>query len=75
MYQAFTIALAAVIIFTKTEASVCQNLTVPISVSARQGVFSLQAPTDTTEVTDFVLNISQQGHNYTQKLLTGVLSH
>ena len=57
---------------TTGSAKQCQNLTVPISVSARQGVFNLKAPGSNIDVTNFVLGLIQQGHNLTEELLTGV---
>jgi hypothetical protein len=50
----------------------CQNLTIPVSVSARQGVFNLSAPADNIAVTNFILDLSPQGHNYSNEILTGV---
>ncbi|KAI0152500.1 Alpha/beta hydrolase family-domain-containing protein [Hypoxylon sp. NC0597] len=47
----------------------CQNLTVPISISARNTNFSLQAPSTNVDVTDFVLNFSQPGVNFTKQAL------
>ena len=53
----------------------CQNLTVPVSISSRNGVFNVSAPASNIEVTDFILNLSRQGHNYTQEILEGVSGH
>ena len=47
----------------------CTNLTVPVELSARNGVFDVKAPQNDIEVTDFILNNSQQGSNYTAKVL------
>ncbi len=52
----------------------CQNLTIPVSISARNGRFDFQIPENDTEVTNFVLNLTQPGHNLTAELLTGVSS-
>ena len=49
----------------------CQNITVPVSISARNGVFGVSAPQSNIEVTNFILNLSRQGHNYTQEVLQG----
>ncbi|KAI0136361.1 Alpha/Beta hydrolase protein [Xylariales sp. AK1849] len=49
----------------------CQNLTVAVSISARNGVFDLKAPKTNVDVTDFMLNLAQPGHNLTAELLTG----
>ncbi|KAI1770272.1 Alpha/Beta hydrolase protein [Hypoxylon cercidicola] len=47
----------------------CQNLIIPISISARNTYFTLQAPASNIEVTDFVLNLAQPGVNYASKVL------
>ncbi|QIW98327.1 hypothetical protein AMS68_003845 [Peltaster fructicola] len=51
----------------------CQNITVPVTVSARQGVFDVDAltPHNNIDVTNFILNLSQQGKNYTANVLKG----
>ncbi|XXG98410.1 uracil permease [Hypoxylon texense] len=48
----------------------CMNLTVPISIAARNARFTLQAPASNIEVTDFTLNLAQPGVNYTAKVLS-----
>jgi len=61
---------AAVAAFISSAAAMhCTNLTVPVELSARNGVFDYEAPQNDIEVTDFILNNSQQGSNYTAKLL------
>ncbi|OTA63563.1 hypothetical protein K449DRAFT_368356 [Hypoxylon sp. EC38] len=47
----------------------CQNLTVPISISARNTNFSLQAPATNVDVSNFILNFSQPGVNFTEQAL------
>ncbi|KAK7908026.1 hypothetical protein PG985_015329 [Apiospora marii] len=47
----------------------CQNITVPISISSRNGKFHLQAPATNIEVTNFVLNITRPGSNFTKAVL------
>lgn len=49
----------------------CINATVPVHISARQAVFSLDVPTTNLEATDFILNMTTQGRNYTNTALTG----
>lgn len=49
----------------------CQNLTVPVTISARNAVFDVATPQTNIQVTDFILNLSQQGHNYTDEVLKG----
>jgi hypothetical protein len=50
----------------------CTNLTIPLSLSARNGVFNLKPPTSNIEVTDFMLDLTRQSHNLTNELLAGV---
>lgn len=49
----------------------CQNISVPLSVSARNGVFKLSTPQSNIEVTNFILDSVKQGHNGTAEILTG----
>ncbi|KAI0470457.1 Alpha/Beta hydrolase protein [Xylariaceae sp. FL0804] len=49
----------------------CQELTVPVSISARNGVFNYKVPTNNVEVTDFILNLAEPGKNYSEALLEG----
>ncbi|KAI1458060.1 Alpha/Beta hydrolase protein [Annulohypoxylon moriforme] len=50
-------------------ARVCQNLTIPITISAQNTKFNLQAPANDIEVTNFFLNLAQPGVNFTQSVL------
>lgn len=54
---------------TAATARRCTNLTIPIHASAIQGLFNLDAPASNIEVTNFILNLGQQGGNYTQDVL------
>ena len=67
-----TSAFALTALAVLGEARQCQNLTIPISVAARQGVFNLTAPATNIAITTFILDLSRQGHNYTKEVLTGV---
>lgn len=53
----------------------CTNLTIPVTASARNGKFpeSLNPQTE-VEVTNFVLELTRQGTNFTQASLDGVSS-
>ncbi|KAK5946173.1 hypothetical protein PMZ80_000313 [Knufia obscura] len=63
---------AAVAAFTSVAAAArCQNLTIPVSVSARNGNFKLANPTNAIDATNFALNMARQGHNYTDEILDG----
>lgn len=50
----------------------CQDFMIPLDISARNGVFNLSVPTSNIEVTNFVLNLSQVGTNYTAVALENV---
>ncbi|CAG8364516.1 unnamed protein product [Penicillium salamii] len=55
-----------------TSAKVCYNMTLPISVSARNGNFSgLKTPMTNMDATMFSLESTRQGGNGTEKVLTG----
>ncbi|RYP88205.1 hypothetical protein DL769_000303 [Monosporascus sp. CRB-8-3] len=47
----------------------CQELTVSISITSRNGNFTLEAPHIDVEVTNYIPNLVQPGRNYSQKLL------
>jgi len=49
----------------------CINATVPVNLAARQAVFNLAVPQTNLEATDFILNMTQQGRNFTDLVLTG----
>ncbi|QDS74961.1 hypothetical protein FKW77_004889 [Venturia effusa] len=64
-------AIALTALATLAEARQCQNLTIPLQVSARQGKYNLKAPSDDIAVTNFILDLTRQGHNYTNEALAG----
>lgn len=54
-----------------TSARNCMNLTVEVTVDARNAVFNLTAPTSNIEVTSLILDFTRSGHNLTEEYLTG----
>ena len=70
MAKFFTVALVAAVT-SVASAAVCQNLTIPVSIAARNGVFNVHNPTNNIESIEFSLNDSRQGHNYTMEALAG----
>lgn len=64
-------AAAAVALAGSANAMTCKNITVPVDLSARNGVFNITAPQNNIEVTNFILDNSQQGANYTKAILEG----
>jgi hypothetical protein len=70
----FKFLVLALAMAVGVSARYCQNLTVTLSLSARNGQFNLDAPTSNIEVTNFILNSAQTGHNYTEDILEDVSS-
>ncbi len=66
-FSALTSIFAAVAI-----ARHCQNITVPVTISARNGIFSLAPPADNIQTTNFVLNSLRPGVNFTAQVLKDV---
>jgi hypothetical protein len=67
----FSTATVLAVFAASTSAKTCINATVPVNLSARQAVFNLAVPQTNLEATDFILNITQQGRNFTDTVLTG----
>ncbi|KAK7540761.1 Alpha/Beta hydrolase protein [Phyllosticta citribraziliensis] len=66
--KAFVLAaLSTVVASEKT----CLNQTVPVTISSRNGNFSLKAPSNNIEATAFVQNLSRPGQNYSSTVLSG----
>ncbi|QUC19190.1 uncharacterized protein UV8b_03431 [Ustilaginoidea virens] len=49
----------------------CEDMTVPVSISARNGVFNLPPPASEIDVTNLFLGLSRPGNNQTADLLQG----
>ncbi|KAK3064732.1 hypothetical protein LTS18_004469 [Coniosporium uncinatum] len=71
--KSFAVAAAAATFAGIVSAKQCQNITVPVTISARNGLFDQSALTPVTniDVTNFILNLVQQGENYTANVLQG----
>ena len=54
-----------------TTARNCQNITVSVSITARNGNFNVQPTQNNIDVTNFILDGTQQGHNATAQVLNG----
>jgi hypothetical protein len=68
MYKAnLLLALSAI-----ASARQCRNITVPVTISSRNGVFDLQPPSTDIEVTNLFLETAWPGNNATAKLLKDV---
>jgi hypothetical protein len=55
----------------KTVARTCQNITVPVEIEARNGIFNLLQPQTNLDVTHFALNATSNRYNFTKAALTG----
>jgi pimeloyl-ACP methyl ester carboxylesterase len=64
-----SVVAAAAAFIGSASAMTCTNLTVPVDLSARNGVFNIKAPQNNIEVTNFILDNTQQGANYSKALL------
>jgi hypothetical protein len=58
---------------TAVAARKCHDLTIPISISSRNAVFSLPAPVTEAQVTQFFIDFVRPGYNMTDNYLKGVL--
>lgn len=63
--------LATLIAATGVSARSCLNLTVPIDISARTGVFNIAVPQTNLDATTFIQNLTRQGRNFSETALTG----
>jgi hypothetical protein len=66
------ILFAAALAVSGAAARTCSNITVPVTISARNAVFDLPPPNSDIDMINFFLNYARQGHNYTNEVLTGV---
>lgn len=64
---AVLLALATAVMARK-----CQNLNIPISISARNAVFNLPNPVSEIDVTNFALSLTRPGTDFPDSILTGV---
>ncbi|KAI9046586.1 hypothetical protein LZ554_009330 [Drepanopeziza brunnea f. sp. 'monogermtubi'] len=67
----YSAAIAVAIFATFAVGKTCINQTIPVHISARQAVFDIAIPQTNSEVTDFILNVTQQGRNWTELILKG----
>jgi hypothetical protein len=70
----FTTVAAIAVAASCTSAKHCRNITVPVKIEARNGVFDLKTltPQNDIDVTNFILDLAQQGKNFTLASLKGV---
>ena len=70
MYALSSASLLA-LFASSAAAKKCTNITVPVDISARTGVFDIAVPKTNLEATTFIQNFTQQGRNFTDLALTG----
>ncbi len=72
MFRTTIFALAALLLST-VSAKQCTNVTIPVEISARNGIFNLAVPETNQEATIFAQNFTsiRDGANLTQSSLIG----
>ncbi|KAK8219931.1 hypothetical protein M8818_000346 [Zalaria obscura] len=63
--------LAPVLLGCLAAAKTCTNVTVPVTIMARQGMFEVPTLQSNFDATTFALNFTTQGTNFTNASLTG----
>lgn len=64
-------ALAVAVLAGSAAAKKCINMTVPVTISARNAVFDIPVPQTNLDATAFIQNQTQQGRNFTETALSG----
>ena len=64
-------AFAVAVFAASAAAKSCTNLTVPVTISARTGVFNIPVPQTNFDAPAFIQNQTQQGRNFTETALSG----
>lgn len=54
-----------------TTAKICINVTVPVTISAQNGIYNIAIPQTNLEAIDFARNLTQQGRNFSDTVFTG----
>jgi len=69
MLKLSVLIITAILSFAR--AKICHNITIPISLDSRNGVFDIPPLSDQIAVTHFVQNYTRNGHNFSSEALTG----
>ena len=69
MYAHKALALAALV--GSAAAKQCTNMTVPVNISARNGIFDIAIPQTNLDATTFIQNLTRQGQNFSEVALSG----
>ena len=68
----FSLPIATLSLLAITAAAKkCTNITVPIDISARTAVFDLPVPQTNSDATAFIQDLTRQGRNFTELILSG----
>ena len=71
MHDILALSSLALLAVPAAIAKQCINQTVPVTISARQGVFDIDIPENSLDATTFAQNATTQGRNFTELVLTG----
>ena len=67
----YALPLALSLLVSSATAKQCINMTVPVDISARTGIFDIANPQTNLDATTFIQNFTQQGRNFTEVALSG----
>ena len=62
---------AAAVLVNSAAAKICQNITVPLNITSRTGVFDIAPLISNADATTFIQNLTRQGENFTEIALSG----
>lgn len=63
-------ALALVLLAGLAAAKICTNMTVPVDISARTGVFNIANLQTNLDATTFIQNMTRPGQNFSEVVLS-----
>jgi len=69
MRTSICLTLASLAGFAATKQ--CMNMSVPVTIAARTGIFNIDVPQTSLDATIFIQNQTQQGRNFSDLALTG----
>ena len=59
------------LLVSSAAAKTCKNLTVPVTISARTAIFKYDVPQTNSDATAFIQDLTQQGRNFSDTIVTG----
>lgn len=66
-----TIPASILLLSSFAAAKSCLNVTIPVDISSRQGVFKKISIENNLDVTAFIQELTRSGHDYSEVLLEG----